>query len=106
MLLCFKQELKLRDAKERTDAAKDGSLAPDVAKYYHTLAELTWQAISRPIPMVYGMEEQTYKKDLHDVKDGDSNDEGKPVVYVYPVLYSSNQWPRQIAQIGRVELDE
>ena len=56
--------------------------------------------------MVYSMEEQMYNKDLHDVKDGDSNDEGKPVVYVYPVLYSSNQWPRQIAQIGRVELDE
>ena len=56
--------------------------------------------------MVYGMEEQTYKKDIHDVKDGDSNDEGMPVVYVYPVLYSSNQWSRHKAQIGRVELDE
>ena len=56
--------------------------------------------------MVYGMEEQVYKKDFHDIKDGGSDDEGIKIVYVYPVLYSSNQWPRQVAQIGRVELDE
>lgn len=56
--------------------------------------------------MVYGQEEQRYKKDYHDLKDGESDDENKEVVYVYPVLYSSNQWPRQIAQIGRVELVE
>ena len=56
--------------------------------------------------MVYEMEEQVYKKDYHDLRDGESDDAGKPVVCVYPVLYSSNQWPRQIAQIGRVELKE
>ena len=54
--------------------------------------------------MVYGIEEEVYKKDYHDLKDGESEDEGKKVVYVYPVLYSSNQSPRQIAQMGRVEL--
>ena len=54
--------------------------------------------------MVYGIEERVYKKDLHDLKDGESDDEGRPVAYVYPVLYSSNQWPRQVAQMGRVEL--
>ena len=45
-------------------------------------------------------------RDYHDLRDGESEDEGKPVVYAYPVLYSSNQWPRQIAQSGRVELKE
>ena len=54
--------------------------------------------------MVYGMEELVYKKDFHDLKDGESDDEGKQVVYFFPVLYSSNQWPRQVAQIGRVQL--
>ena len=54
--------------------------------------------------MVYGIEEKVYKKDYHDLRDGESEDEGKNVVYVYPVLYSSNQCPRQIAGIGRVEL--
>lgn len=96
----------MRDAEERNDATKYDSLEPDVSKYYQALAELTWQAISRPIPMVYGIEEQVYKKDFHDIKDGGSDDEGMQIVYVYPVLYSSNQWPRQVAQIGRVELDE
>ena len=55
--------------------------------------------------MVYEVEEQVYKKDYHDLKDGESNDEGRAIAYIYPVLYSSNQWPRQIAQMGRVELD-
>ena len=56
--------------------------------------------------MVYGVEEQVYKKDFHGIKDGESDDEGKKILYVYPVLYSSNQWPRQVAEIGRVELDD
>jgi len=98
--------LEIKDVEERTEATKDGSLPPEVTNYYHTLAELTWQAISRPIPMVYEKEEQVYKKDYHDLKDGESDDEGKQIIYVYPVLYSSNQWPRQVAQIGRVELKE
>ena len=56
--------------------------------------------------MVCEIEEQRYKKEYHDLKDGESDDEGKPIAYIYPVLYSSNQWPRQIAQMGRVELEE
>lgn len=97
----------MKDDEEKVEAEKGNSLHSEVMNFYSTLAELTWQAISRPIPMVYGTEEQVYKKDHHELKDGDSdNDEGKAVVYLYPVLYSSNQWPRQVAQIGKVELQE
>lgn len=56
--------------------------------------------------MVMATQPACYSKDYHDLKDGEDDDDGKPVNYVYPVLYSSNEWPRQVAQEGRVVLKD
>jgi len=102
--LFFLKQLHISDMEQRKDESKDNPIHKDVTDYYKNLAELTWQAVARPIAMVYGVEKSVYCKDIHELKDGYSEDEGKDIVYIYPVLFTSNQWPRQIAKEGRVEL--
>lgn len=81
-------------------------LPPDVEDYYQSLAELMWCVVARPIPMVVAKSPDTYCKDYHELKDGEDVEDGKAISYVYPVLYSSNEWPRQVAQEGKVVLQE
>ena len=80
------------------------ALPQPVLDYYKELASLTWCAVARPIPMVMATQPDCYTKDFHDLKDGEDGDDGKQINYVYPVLYSSNEWPKQVAQEGRVVL--
>ena len=79
-------------------------LPPEVEDYYQSLAELTWCAVARPIPMIIAKSPESYCKMCHELKDGEDVEDGRAVSYVYPVLYSSNEWPRQVAQEGRVVL--
>ena len=81
-------------------------LPPEVEDYYQSLAELTWCIVARPIPMVIAKSPDTYCKSCHELKDGEDVEEGKPVSYVYPVLYTSNEWPRQVTQEGKVVLKD
>ena len=81
-------------------------LPSEVEDYYQSLAELAWCAVARPIPMIIAKSPDTYCKCYHELKDGEDVEDGSPVNYVYPVLYSSNEWPRQVAQQGRVVLKQ
>ena len=81
-------------------------LPSEVEDYYQSLAELAWCAVARPIPMIIAKSPDTYCKSYHELKDGEDVEDGCPVSYVYPVLYSSNEWPRQVAQQGRVVLKQ
>ena len=84
----------------------DKPLPSEVEDYYQSLAELAWCAVARPIPMIIAKSPDTYCKSYHELKDGEDVEDGTPVSYVYPVLYSSNEWPRQVAQQGRVILKQ
>ena len=77
---------------------------PEVLDYYHSLAELTWCAVARPIPMIIAVSPDTYSKACHELKDGEDVEDGSAISYIYPVLYSSNEYPPQVAQEGKVSL--
>ena len=89
-----------------TSLLETGSLPSEVKDYYQSLAELTWCAVVRPIPMVIAISPNTYCKFYHELKDDDDEDieDNKAIDYVYPVLYSSNKSPRELAQKGKVVL--
>ena len=83
----------------------DGKPLPsEVEDYYKSLAELVWCAVARPIPMIIAKSPDTYCKAYHELKDGEDVEDGRAVGYIYPVLYTSNEWPRQVALEGRVVL--
>ena len=79
-------------------------LQPEVEDYYQSLAELTWSAVARPIPMIIAISPNTYCKACHELKDGEDIEDGSAISYIYPVLYSSNEYPHQVAQEGKVVL--
>ena len=82
------------------------SLPPELESYYQSLAELTWCAVARPIPMIIAKSPDTYCKMYHELNDGDDTEDSKAINYVYPVLYSSNNSPRELAQKGKVVLQK
>ena len=84
----------------------DNPLPSEVEDYYQSLAELAWCAVARPIPMIIAKSPDTYHKCYHELKDDEDVEDGSAVSYVYPVLYSSNECPRQVAQEGRVVLKQ
>ena len=79
-------------------------LQPEVEDYYQSLAELTWCAVARPFPMILALSPDTYCKACHELKDGEDIEDGSAISYIYPVLYSSNEYPHQVAQEGKVVL--
>ena len=89
-----------------TSLVERGSLPPEVVDYYQSLAELTWCAVARPIPMVIAKSPDTYHKIYHELKydDDEETEDNIAIDYVYPVLYSSNKSPRELAQKGKVVL--
>ena len=88
-----------------TPLLERGSVPSEVEDYYQSLAELTWCAVARPIPMITAMSPNTYCKIYHELKDDDDDiEDNKAIDYVYPVLYSSNKSPRELAQKGKVVL--
>jgi len=57
------------------------------------------------------MSTETRKFDgsIHETKDGDDEDnddsnKGKSISYIYPVLFTSNSWPREVAMKGKVNV--
>lgn len=72
------------------------------------MAELTWNAVAKAIPMVLSVEEEYYNGIIHELKDEleDDFDPSIPrrVEYIYPVLFTSNNHPREVAIKGKVKL--
>ena len=66
--------------------------------------------MARTIPIVMSTEITQFDQHVHELKDGDDEaDEiydGKEVVYIYPVLFTSNRWPREVALKAKVILSE
>ena len=88
-----------------TSLVERGSLPKEVLDYYQSLAELTWCAVARPIPLIIAKSPETYCKIYHELKDDEEDTEDNIATdYVYPVLYSSNKSPRELAQKGKVVL--
>ena len=82
-----------------TSLVEGGSLPPEVDDYYQSLAELTWCAVARPIPLIIAKSPESDCKIYHKLKDDDEDTEDNIAIdYVYPVLYSSNHqgnWHRR-----------
>ena len=95
--------------KELTNQAPDGIPKP-VEDYYSSLAKFTWDCVARPIPMILSADAQKFDGEIHETTDGDDDtedgNERKFVSYIYPVLFTSNSWPREIAMKGRVKVLE
>ena len=94
--------------KALTNQAPDGIPQP-VDEYYSSLAKFAWDCVARPIPMILSKDTQKFDGDIHETKDGDGDDgddsnNGKFVSYIYPVLFTSNSWPREIAMKGKVNV--
>ena len=72
------------------------------------MAELTWNAVAKAIPMVLSVEEEYYNGIIHELKDGPEDDFdpsiSRRVEYIYPVLFTSNNHPREVAIKGKVKL--
>ena len=83
---------------------EDKPLQPEVEDYYQSLAELTWCAVARPIPMIIATSPDTYCKACHELKDDEDVEDGSAISYIYPVLYSSSDYPPQVLQEGKVVL--
>ena len=88
-----------------------GDIPEDVERYYSMLAKFTWDCVARTIPMVMSTDENKFDKEMHELKDydedkdddNDDDDKEKHISYVYPILFTSNRWPREIAIKGRVK---
>ena len=93
--------------KALTNQASDG-IPKAVDEYYSSLAKFTWDCVARPIPMVLSKDAQKFDGGIHEIKDGDGdgddNSKEKFVSYIYPVLFTSNSWPREIAMKGEVNV--
>ena len=72
------------------------------------MAKLTWNAVAKAIPMVLSVEEEYYNEAIHELMDEleDDFDPSVPcrVKYFYPVLFTSNKHPREVAIKGKVKL--
>ena len=91
-----------------TNQAPDGIPQP-IKDYYSELAKFTWDCVARTIPMIMSTEVGKFDGDIHETKDGDDEDDddsnkGKFVSYIYPVLFTSNGWPREVAMKGKVNV--
>ena len=74
------------------------------------LAKFTWDCVARTIPLVMSTDETKFNKDVHELKDDDDDDDNdddddqeKQILYVYPTLFTSNRWPREVAIKGKVK---
>ena len=53
--------------------------------------------------MIMSTEETTFNKEVHELKDDDEEEKEKHILYVYPILFTSNKWPREVAVKGKVK---
>ena len=60
--------------------------------------------------MVPSMEADKFDDMIHELKDDPVNDDhsqslpSTDVVYIYPTLFVSNNWPREVAAKGKVKI--
>ena len=68
------------------------------------LAKFTWDCIARTIPMIMSTDESKFNEEVHELKDDDDDDDKeKHISYMYPILFTSNRWPREVAIKGKVK---
>ena len=86
-----------------------------VKDYYISLSKFTWDCVARTIPMILSTDEQRFNGEIHesldgggdsDSESGDDSNKGKLVSYMYPVLFTSTNWPREIALKAKVKIIE
>ena len=59
--------------------------------------------------MIMSTDETKFNKEIHELKDCDEDDgdgdddKEKHISYVYPILFTSNSWPREVAIKGKVK---
>ena len=89
----------------------DDVVVPDqVNEYYGKLAEFTWTSITKAIPMIISMEKTQFDDKIHELKDDPEDDDhdhllsATNITYVYPTLFVSNKWPREVATKGKVTI--
>ena len=79
-----------------------GCIPEDVEKYYSMLAKFTWDCVARTIPMIMSTDETTFNTEMHELKDEEEKEKHN-ILYVYPILFTSNRWPREVAVKGKVK---
>ena len=86
------------------------SIPDQVKDYYVKLAEFTWTSVAKAIPMVLSVEKTQFDDEIHELKDDPEDDDcdcllsATNINYVYPTLFVSNKWPREVAKKGKVKL--
>ena len=89
---------------------EDTVVPEQVKEYYKKLSIFTWSCVTKAIPMVLSMEENTFDDTIHELKDDVEDDDDKQllssskITYIYPILFVSNSWPRQVAIKGKVQV--
>ena len=78
--------------------------------YYSRLAKLTWNAVTKAIPMVLSTEPMYYDETIHELndepEDGIDPSATYTIKYIYPILFTSNNHPREVALKGKVIIAE
>ena len=89
---------------------KDAFIPEQVKGYYEKLAKFTWTSATKAIPMVPSMEADKFDDTIHELKDDPEDDDysqslsSTDVDYIYPTLFVSNNWPREVAAKGKVKI--
>ena len=92
----------IKEYKALTSQAPKG-IPKSIEEYYSTLAKFSWDCVARPIPLIMSTDYTKFDKELHEAGDNVDN-EGKDVSYIYPMLLTSNNWPREVALKGKVSI--
>ena len=97
-------QVLIKEYKALTNQAPKG-IPKSIVEYYSTLAKFSWDCVARPIPLIMSTDYTKFDKEMHETReagDDDDDNEGKDVSYIYPVLLTSNNWPREVALKGKV----
>ena len=52
--------------------------------------------------MIMSTDETTFNTEVHELKDVEEKEKHN-ILYVYPILFTSNRWPREVAVKGKVK---
>ena len=53
--------------------------------------------------MIMSTEETMFNTEMHELKDDEEKEKHIKFLYVYPILFTSNRWPREVAVKGKVK---
>ncbi|XP_065908422.1 interaptin-like isoform X2 [Dysidea avara] len=98
-------EVLCKEYRDHVDR-KDADIPPQVHEYYEKLADFTWTTVTKAIPMVLSTDKDQYDNEIHELIDDDETDEAvssAKFTYIYPTLFTSNSWPREVALKGRIK---